>query len=189
MKCRTQKLALALALLHLALPTDAANRPQAPAGYEWSQCETMKAQFLVPEGWNFREEENSDTPACFVTKENIAQSGSFVTGLTVNQIKDIPGKRGVTAHQFATVIVDRIAKENDLIHQGSWEAGPFVATACEYLDVVPSKPTIRMYMLFLANPSTETLHIVIFEAPESEWEFSWSLITPVLENLGFDDAI
>ena len=66
-----------VAALLLAVSVLAEDPPPAPKGYAWKRIESVKASFLVPEGWHFKEETKDGTRAFFITKEDIDKNGSF----------------------------------------------------------------------------------------------------------------
>jgi hypothetical protein len=77
----------------------AADPAPAPAGFAWKNVASIKAAFLVPDGWFFKEELRKDVRGIFISKESIDQSGKFQTGLTINVFpnkKDAPSR----ARQF-----------------------------------------------------------------------------------------
>ena len=74
-----------LLLFATALP--AADPPKAPAGFAWKNVASIKAAFLLPDKWFFKEELRKDVRGIFLSKENIDQSGKFDTGLTINVFK------------------------------------------------------------------------------------------------------
>ncbi len=165
------------------------NRPvdQTPEGYTWHSCDLMNAQFLVPPDWHFLAAEKGGTAACFITKEEIFPSGEFETGITINQLTDIPGKRGVPPQQFAEQMAQYLAKSRTVVRQGTQEGDPFIATGLEVLDSTPDGVKMRTYYLWLSNPTTGTVYLIFFEARAEEWEQNWALVAPVYQTLALDD--
>ena len=70
--------------LLLAFSRPRQDPPPAPKGFAWKRIESVKATFLVPEGWHFKEETKDGTRAFFITKEDIHKNGTFEIGLSVN---------------------------------------------------------------------------------------------------------
>ena len=46
-----------------------------------------------------------------------------------------------------------------------------------------------MSCLALANTESNTLYLVVFEAPEAEWDGAWKLGAQMMTTLGFDDEV
>lgn len=71
--------------------------PKAPVGFTWQEVPELKAAFLKPEGWFFKQENKNGTLAYFITQEDLAKNGEFATGLTINVFhlkKDSAVERG-----------------------------------------------------------------------------------------------
>jgi hypothetical protein len=151
--------------------------PDAPSGYTWKICPKIKGAFLFPYGWHFKHQ----TEGYFITKEKIESDKSrFLTGLTVNVIKNIPGKAKVLPSQYIKVIQSKKV----LIKKWTNKMGPFNGYGCEY----KSKGSV-IYNLLIANDKTGTLYLILYEAPENEWEEAWKIGAPILKKLYIDDEI
>jgi hypothetical protein len=157
--------------------------PTPPAGFTWQEIPELKAAFLKPDGWFYKREEQKDTLAYFITKENIDKGGRFQTGLTVNVFhlkKDSAVERGQSIiQQFAT------AKN---VNTFATDVGPFQEFACLAKDT-KSSGTIVIYAQAVANPKTNTLYLIIFESPESDWDAAWKLGKPMVEMLPLQGSI
>jgi hypothetical protein len=46
-----------------------------------------------------------------------------------------------------------------------------------------------MNCLALANTETNTLYLVVFEAPEADWDTAWKKGAEMMKKLGFDDEV
>jgi hypothetical protein len=156
--------------------------PVPPQGFSWQEIPELKAAFLKPEGWYFKQEEQKGTLAYFITKENIDKAGGFQTGLTVNVFRNLMQ----SAVDQAQAIIDRTAANK---HGEKWtkEAGPFKEFGCRTKDTDASG-TIVMERLAVANPKTNTLYLFIFESPESEWNVSWKMGERIMDMLALDDG-
>ena len=56
--------------------------PVPPKQFSWQHCTDVKASFLRPKGWYFKEEYKEKTKAIFITKENVDKDKWFKTGLS-----------------------------------------------------------------------------------------------------------
>ena len=154
--------------------------PPPPPGFTWEEIPELKAAFLKPNGWFFKQEEQKGTLAYFITKEDIDKSGRFQTGLSVNVFhlkKDPAVEKG--RYIIAT------AK-----HGQKWtrEVGPFREFGCLAKDT-DSTGIVVMQSLTVANPKTNTLYLFVFESPESEWEDAWKTGKQIMDMLAIDDEI
>jgi hypothetical protein len=172
--------ALLIAVL-LIQTTAAADRSQAPAGFTWQQIPELKAAFLKPNGWFFKREEVNGTLAYFISREGIAESGSFQTGLTVNVFHL---KKG-SAINRGKGLISNMALEH---HADTWEqsSGPFRKFGCFVRDT-DSSGTIAMQAVTIANQKTDTLYLFVFESPASDWETAYKIGKVIMDNLVLDE--
>jgi hypothetical protein len=76
--------AASFAVLVLATAASAQTPPPAPAGFAWKHIESLKAAFLMPDGWHFKERSApADTRSFSITEENLDTSMEFETGLLI----------------------------------------------------------------------------------------------------------
>jgi hypothetical protein len=173
-------LVVLLALIQSIPPKDL---PKPPDGFSWQKVPEIKAAFLKPTGWFFKEERVTGSLALFITKENIGENGQFQTGLTVNVFhlkKDSAIDRG-------RALIENLATN----HGGKalqQTFGPFQEFS-SLVTISGSTPQTKMYALTVANPKTNTLYMFIFESPESEWESAWKIGKPIIDELALDDEL
>ncbi len=141
----------------------------------------MKAAFLKPDGWFFKQESSKGTLAYFITQEDLVKNGEFATGLTINVFhlkRDSSVQRG-------KAMIDQMAAQH---HVKTWSrtAGPFQEFGCEIKDTDASG-TIVMHALAVANPKTNTLYLFIFESPVASWDTAWKLGQQIMDTLAIDD--
>jgi hypothetical protein len=178
------KIGVPLGVLFLfCLPAVPINVPPAPPGFSWQEVPDLKAAFLKPSGWFYREETQPETLAVFITKEDISKVGEFQTGMSLNVFhlrKDRAVDRGKD-------MVTNIAKAK---HAEMWtrKFGPFVEFGCQVTDADASG-TIVMHVLTVANPKTNTLYYFTFESPESSWDDAWKLGKQIIDMLALDDEV
>lgn len=166
----------AQSLLAITLPTP-------PAGFTWQEIPELKAALLKPEGWFYKREEQKGTLAYFISKEDIDKNGRFQTGLTVNVLhlkKDSAVERGKGIIQELATTKNVKAFEQD--------AGSFRKFACLAKDTDSSGTTV-MYTLAVANPKTNTLYLIVFESPESDWDAAWKVGKQMVDILPLEESI
>jgi hypothetical protein len=157
--------------------------PKAPSGFTWQEVPELKAAFLKPTGWFFKQENNKGTLAYFITQEGLSQNGEFATGLTVNVFHF----KQDSAVDHGRAVIDQMATQHHVKIQ-SRAVGPFQEFACELKDTDASG-TIQMHALTVANPKTNTLYLFIFESPVATWDSAWKLGQQMMDTLAIDDEI
>ena len=160
------------------------DHPSAPVGFTWQEVPELKAAFLKPEGWFFKQEEQKGTLAYFITKESIATGGEFKTGLSLNVFRRLKKSKAVDQAQY--LIGNAISKHH--VEPFQRRVGPFYQLGCELKDT-DATGTIVMREIAMANEKTNTLYLFIFESPESEWPAASKIGEKMLDQLVLDDEI
>jgi hypothetical protein len=176
-------LVVPVVLLVLALPSSAVDVPPAPSGFAWQEVPELKAAFLKPNGWFYRQESQEGTFAVFITKEDISKGGEFQTGMSLNVFhlkKDPTVERG-------KYMIESMAKAK---HAEMWtrSVGPFQEFGCQVEDT-DATGAIIMHALAVANPKTNTLYYFTYESPESEWDNAWKTGKQIMDMLALDDEM
>jgi len=174
-------LALFVALFTRSL--HATDLPKAPSGFTWQEVPELKAAFLKPNGWFFKQENNKGTMAYFITQEDLAKNGEFATGLTINVFH----LKGSSAVERGKALIDQMASQHHVKTQAR-AFGPFQEFGCELKDT-DATGTIEMQALTVANPKTNTLYLFIFESPLTSWDAAWKLGQQIMDMLAIDDDI
>lgn len=185
------RLLTTLLLLAAIVPTSAFGQtpPPAPDGYSWVQAKPMKGIFLLPKGWNFLEEKNGDTEACFITKEKISATQGFQTGVSINLLKDLPGKMKISPSKYAKFYVEMISQKYGSIRTIDDIVGPFTHCAVEFLSTDEKGKRIHMWHIIMGNDKTGSAYVISAESPETAWKENWPTIDKITGMLGVDDAI
>ena len=152
----------------------------APTGYTWFAPGNAGAAVLKPDGWFTRFESNSGTDALFVTKENIATSGRYETGLSLNLVHGVKGKTGRTASQYAIAFLAKALEGNEELGAFGGPSGDTLAVGLRFRNRKIDR-VIHYYLI--ANDSRDTLHIFMFEAPSGQWDGAWKIGEPIFRNL------
>ncbi|MGD0889451.1 MAG: hypothetical protein ABR889_09410 [Acidobacteriaceae bacterium] len=155
--------------------------PKPPSGFTWQEIPELKAAFLRPDGWFFKQEANKGTLAYFITKEDMNKTGEFETGLTVNVFRL---KQESAVDRGKTMIDQMVLKD----HGTKWArtVGSFQEFGCQMEDTDSTGTTV-MQALTVANPKTNTLYLFLFESPKSDWDVAWKLGKPIMDSLAIDD--
>ncbi|GKS57129.1 hypothetical protein YTPLAS18_06560 [Nitrospira sp.] len=168
---------MGLSLLFLCLssfwPAWALNLGPAPAGYSWVEFKEVNAAYLKPNGWYQAIRSDEEVATLFISKENMEQLGSYRTGLSVNVIRNVRQRAGVTPSQFAQRTVAKTAASKEVLSQWTTpKSGGTLNVGFRYRDPSPF-PALLIHTVLLADDRADLLQILVFGAPESEWEKAW----------------
>ena len=143
--------------------------PAAPDGFEWTQCKNIESWFLRPNGWHTKEEENSSTKACFITKEKLVPGGRFKTGLTVNKISGVLAKTGKKPSEYADSFIKALENEVEKADTINTLDSDVFAGSWRYSE----NKNIKAYNAAAGNDADDSLYLIIFESPAGEWDTVW----------------
>ncbi|MEK7111485.1 MAG: hypothetical protein AAB856_02730, partial [Patescibacteria group bacterium] len=143
--------------------------PAAPDGFEWTQCKNIESWFLRPNGWHTKEEENSSTKACFITKEKLVPGGRFKTGLTVNKISGVLAKTGKKPSEYADSFIKALENEVEKADTINTLDSDVFAGSWRYSE----NKNIKAYNAAAGNDADDSLYLIIFESPAGGWDTVW----------------
>ncbi len=183
---RPNRAIAAFALALLGAVANGEDPPKAPEGFAWKKIDSVKATFLVPEGWHFKEERKDETRAFFITQEDIDRKGQFETGLTVN-VSHLKEER---AQDRATAIIAALAQNPGHELQDAWESetGVLKGIGGRIRRTETGHSPLLMNVLAVGNSRTNALYLIIFESPEANWKAAWSKGEPMMRLFVLDDA-
>ena len=184
-------LALLLASVASAQPDPGVDLPEPPAGFSWQVLPEEKGAFLLPDQWHYAERGQSGTRGYFLTEQDVAASGRFTTGLSINAVPDIPGKAGVSAPQYAEALAGAVSDVPGAEVQRRWDGvqGPLSFFGVRYRSVKPDGAAVVLHQVTVGNERTGTLYVLLFEAPEAEWESAWTKGEPMMSTFVLDQSI
>lgn len=152
---------------------------KAPIGFSWKNCEKMQARFLVPDGWYFHEGGEGDQTHCYFSKDSFDEKGYFVTGFTINAIRNFTSKE---EHQSPTVYAKDFIKAFEKLD----------GAKIEYMKKTLSEPDLERYSVIYKRDNAEykdhkvgnitvfqealgdnkhdVLYLYWFESPTESWE-------------------
>jgi hypothetical protein len=168
-----------------------AELPEPPENFSWQMLDKIKAAFLLPDGWNFLEQQSGETQAYFLTRENIEEQGSFSTGLSINVVPNVEEKTGYSAPAYAQAfiaaagpdtneeVLERARLGDDVV------PGFGVRTRSENQAGQP----IIIHRIAFGNSETGTFYLISFESPEARWEQAWEQGEVMLTSFALDRGI
>jgi hypothetical protein len=68
------------------------------------------------------------------------------------------------------------------------DAGPYREFGCLTKDT-NSSGTVVIFTLAVANTKTDTLYLLIFESPESDWDAAWKLGKEMVDKVPLQETI
>lgn len=166
------------------------NLPAPPAGFTWQRAPEIKGVFLKPEGWHFDTQIKGDTHAYFISREPNMPPDGFDTGLTINVNRDVPTKTGMMPSQFAAAYIDSGAAEFDVIGETfSSSRGTYIVHGGLFRMADAGEGEFNAHMVAMANDSTGTVYLIIFEGPAENWDATWQIGETMLRNIALNDSI
>ena len=163
--------------------------PEPPEGYSWERAPLIRAGFLRPDGWHFKQTEQSGQLAYFITKEPIpadAEEGTtqFETGFSINVWQQVSQVKGVRPSDFAQsyVAVIQQSTEHEVENVGTPSHGSMVGIGVQFRTKNDPDP-LRQQLLLVANDATDTLYHIMFESPIRQWDEEWPVARMVLKQL------
>lgn len=166
-------------------------RPEAPKGFAWQGLEEVNGAVLVPDGWHFSKISTKGTLAYRVTKEKLDDDNdSFLTGLTINVVRDVPGKTKVKPSLYAVKYIRdyiKTAETNGKPKVG--KAGTLKRITCYFVKKLPKvsdETRFRIRVTTYANDETGTLYVMNFGTPEEDWEENFKIGKQLFNPILFD---
>ena len=185
MRSRAPRPWLRLAALLCASAAFAEDLPPAPAGFAWKRIDSVRAAFLVPVGWHFKEEEKDGTRAFFITMEDIDRKGEFETGLTVNVQK----LHKDPAQQRAAEAIAGFMQLGEIQDFFDTESGVLKGYGCRIRRADSDRPPLILEWLAIGNSRTNTIYLICFESPEASWKEAWEKGETIFKTFRLDEGI
>lgn len=162
-----------------------------PEGFTWKQLTEIKAAFLVPNGWHFKHETNTDNEAYFVTLEDIDKQGSYLTGMSVNTVPNVSKKTNTWAKNYALLVHKQIKADSTITLVSEWEnpQPPFMLYGLKCEKKVEGGLTIVMHQLIVANEKTDRLYVILFESTKEFWDAAWRIGDVMMTKFVLDEGV
>lgn len=163
--------------------------PKPPEGFKRIMICNGKMSLLQPDGWHFKKVNNKPgVEGYFVTKEKIVSKGVFEIGLSLNIAKNVKKKTGKTPSEYAAYYLAKQSRRGTEQDRFSKKLGPFQNLGGRYL-VKDEQGELILHFYLIANDTTGTLFIYMFEAPKEKWDEAWKTGEIMFKNLHLDDEV
>ena len=158
-------------------PPTAGRTVAAPVGYNWQLLPEVNAAVLKPFTWNYKAEASRDAQAYFVTRERILPGKQFQTGLSLNVVRKISARSKQPADAYARAFSARSGRGagQQVLGQETKAQGPLRLYGVRY-RVANGGPDAKIIQQWaIANTTTDTFYLLLFEIPEKDWPLAWKL--------------
>lgn len=172
-------------------PAPAIAQAKAPVGYNWQLLPEVKAAVLRPYVWNYQAEASRDAQAYFVTRERIVPGGQFQTGLSLNVVRKMTARTKQSAGAYAQSFSARTGRGagQQVLEQESKTQGPLRLFGVRYRTASGAAGPKIIQQWAIANTSTDTFYLLLFESPEQDWPQAWKLGEEMIKQLRLDAGV
>lgn len=161
-----------------SVPEEVRNQlPPPPEGFVWRMYKNVL--FIKPDQWHEQVRDESSEKITLKTyaasAENFSASKPFETGMTVQIMSGFKTSTKIPARELALLYVkpslEKLAagpKEDVLIFDNKTN-GTITNVVLRYRDAPTGMTPIVIHKFLVANNATDSVHIFIFESPETNW--------------------
>lgn len=153
--------------------------PSPQAGATWKLFRNVV--FQKPADWKEHERTGSIGPIPTFTwaasAEDFSPTKYFEMGITVQIIDGSARNMKSAARTIATALLHPILrshKPEEILIQSQRVHGDNETTILRYKDAPPGLTPIIVHRYTIANDTTDTVHIFVFESPEATWDANWA---------------
>ncbi len=179
---------LALGLLSLAVIPPVRGAPDAPQGFHWQRLEAIRASVLSPEGWHFHPEDSDGKLAYFITRDRFDGTGEFKTGLSLNCVREISKKAKLRPSEYIDAFTSEVNAKYSIIDPKTNTSGSTKSIWFGLISPKEGPDASRMNYFLIANNTTDTVYVIVFEAPLAQWTKSYESGYVMLENILIDPS-
>ncbi|MBO2012050.1 hypothetical protein [Hymenobacter negativus] len=164
---------------------------EAPMGFHWQPLPEVKATMLLPYTWNYKAETSRDAQAYFLTREKIVPGGQFQTGMSLNVVRQITAKSKQAAGAYAQAFSARSGRGagQQVLGQETKAQGPLRLFGVRYRVGTGAAGPKIIQQWAIANTTTDTFYLLVFESPEKDWPQAWKLGEEMIKQLRLDSGV
>lgn len=158
-------------------PAPAAVPVEAPVGFHWQSLPEVKAFMLLPFTWSYKAETSRDAQAYFLTREKIVPGRLFQTGMSVNVVRQMTAKSKQSAGAYAQSFSAKSGHGagQQVLGQETKTQGPLRLYGVRYRVANGAAEAKIIQQWAIANTTTDTFYLLVFESPEKDWPRAWKL--------------
>ena len=160
---------LAMCLVVGAEWSIAADRPAAPPGFAWYKAKNGVGTFLRPDGWHVREDTKNGTKAVFISREDIAKTGRFSVGLSVNRITAFSRRSNASPNFYAKAFIARMVRTYETLKAGEVRGNQDIMYVARIVGMNGNVRTI-VHHIAVGRDDEDDVFLISFETPEDEWK-------------------
>ena len=159
-----------------------------PAGFDWQALPLHKAAIPLPSGWHFQPETTAGATTYTLTPDELPESGEYATGLSLQVVRKARARLRHPAPEYADLLMLRAGHGpgQQVLEQSAATEGAFRKHVLRYREAPPTGEVRLVYQLALANAKTDTLYLLTFESPETDWPQAWALGQVMVRALTLD---
>lgn len=179
---------LAFGLLSLAVISPVRGAPHAPKGFHWQRLEAIRASVLSPDGWHFHPEDSDGKLAYFITRDRFDGTGEFKTGLSLNCLREVSKKAKLRPSAYIDAFTSEMNALYSIIDPKTNTAGPTKLIWFGLISPKDGSVSSRMTNFLIANDTTDTVYVIVFEAPLAQWTKAYESGYVMLKNILIDPS-
>ena len=172
-------------------PARATAPAEAPMGFHWQPLPEVKAALLLPYTWNYKAETSRDAQAYFLTREKIVPGRLFQTGMSLNVVRQITAKSKQSAAVYAQAFSAKSGRGagQQVLGQETKTQGPLRLFGVRYRVANGAAGAKIIQQWAIANTTTDTFYLLVFESPEKDWPQAWKLGEEMIKQLRLDAGV
>lgn len=164
--------------------------PEAPAGFSWLRLPEIKGAFLKPAGWYYETDHKGNDLEYHISREPNTPPNGFDTGLTVSIETNVPARKGKSPSAHAQAFVEEFTSAFETVGESfSSGRGPYTSHGALVRVVDPQKGAFNAHVVAIANDSSGTVYLCIFEGPAAKWDEIWPIGELMIQKMAINDSI
>lgn len=162
-----------------------------PVGFRWQLLPEVNGALLLPYAWNYKAETGRDGQAYFLTREKIVGNGQFKTGLSLNVVRQMTVRTKQSAGAYAQAFSARTGRGagQQVLSQETKTQGPLRLFGVRYRVATGAAGPKIIQQWAIANGTTDTFYLLLFESPEQDWPQAWKLGEEMIRQLRLDAGV
>ncbi|WP_285578133.1 hypothetical protein [Geothrix limicola] len=173
----TQMLFTAITVLSIA---GSQEPPSTAPSHTKQNCRLIKAEVLVPKGWELLEEDKGSLVLVSITKNGKPAEFQNV-GVGILMMKNAPVKLGVPISQYIKKVKDQVAGAGKVLSLNEMNKGPFRCLRAEFIGPREDGKLLHILSLTIGNEKTGTMFSAVATSFDSDWKNDREQMEPILQ--------